>query len=56
MGLRLQLPQQVHDNGAISLKNWDAALSRFLLFYVGIKLFTIFIYACIENVVDIGSV
>ena len=31
-------------------------LSRFLLFYVGIKLFRVFVNACVENVVDIGPV
>ena len=35
---------------------WDVALSRFLLFYVGIKLFRVFTNACVENIVDIGSV
>ena len=43
------------DKFAVSLKNWNVALSRFLLFSVEIKLFRVFTNAFVMNVVDIGS-
>ena len=43
------------DKFAVSLKNWDVALSRFLLFSVEIKLFRVFTNACVMNVVEKGS-